>query len=271
MNATTACRPRGFSMIGMLITLVCILILFVILMNSVNFAVTGAGSARDGTVRTVQDQIALYGLFQSMTISAMDHGDSRFVVPSVVSRSGDRSQDTTANLFSAMIALRYANPESLIAANEFNPYVLPMEHYNYNAYDPQRESFWDKDFKADLGRNSNVSFAHMPLFGDRFERGWKSNFDRRAVIIGNRGPKDGIDDPQSYSYGRSGQWGGNVLFGDGSIEFYHTFSPPGVTFERSREQYADNIFAMEDGPDGRDAILSFTKSMTRSGPELQWD
>jgi hypothetical protein len=33
----------------------------------------------------------------------------------------------------------------------------------------------------------------------------------------------------------------------------------------------DNIFAMESGPRGADAILSFTKAMTDEGPQLQFD
>ena len=33
----------------------------------------------------------------------------------------------------------------------------------------------------------------------------------------------------------------------------------------------DNIFAMEEGPDGRDAILSFTRKVSTNGPVLQYD
>lgn len=263
-------RP-GYSMLGILITLVCIIILFTISMSALNRAVTGEGSAMRGTVRSVQDQAALYGLYQSMIVSSHDHGGSRFVVPSIVSGSGDIGEDTTANLFSAMIALRYTTPENLIAANEYSGYVREMREYNYDAYDPSRSTHWDPNFKADLQRESHVSFAHMPLFGERFDRGWKANFEPRSLILGNRGPKDGIHDPNSYTVGRNQQWGGHALYGEGRIEFLNTFTPPGLTWERHGQSQQDNIFAMEDGASGRDAILSFTKSMMRDGPQLQWD
>ena len=42
----------AFSMIGMLITMVCMLVLFVILMYSLNKAVTGQKTQHEGTVRS---------------------------------------------------------------------------------------------------------------------------------------------------------------------------------------------------------------------------
>ena len=92
-----------------------------------------------------------------------------------------------------------------------------------------------------------------------------------VVLLGNRGPKDGIENPNSFSYGRNGVWGGSMIFGDGHIEFISVFTPQGVYYESGREALPDNIFAVEDGPDGIDSVLSFTKKMTREGPELQYD
>ena len=105
----------------------------------------------------------------------------------------------------------------------------------------------------------------------RRDKGWKSTLDSRWPLIGNRGPKDGIDNPQSLTYGRSGQWGAHVLFGDGHVEFINTFTPNGVVFIMRGETYQDNIYKMDDGPNGGDAVLAFTKQMTRQGPTLQWD
>jgi hypothetical protein len=146
-----------------------------------------------------------------------------------------------------------------------------MIGYNYNAYDPIRGSFWDESFRADLQRESHTSFAHMPLFGERYERGWKANFDRGALIIGTRGPKDGIHDPDSLTVGRNQQWGGHVVFGDGSITFTHSFHHPRATITVDGEPRYDNLFAMETGPLGDDAILAFTIEQTEDGPVVQFD
>lgn len=264
-------QTRGFSMIGLLVTLVCILILFTISMNALNRAVTGQGSAVSGTVRSVQDELYLRTIFTGLVTAGNEMRDSRFPVPSMLARSDDWSINTTANFYSSLIASNYVAPEMLISGNEYSPRVERMVGYNFHAYQLNRALPWDTEFQADLDRQSHVSFAHMPHFGERYRRGWEANFDRRAVVLGNRGPQDGIDDPHSYSYGRSGVWGGHVLYGDGSIDFTDTFTPPGMTFTKNGATYSDNIFAMEDGPDGSDAILSFVREMTDSGPILQHD
>jgi hypothetical protein len=267
-------RPRGFSLVGMLITLVCIVVLFAIGMSAMNKAITGAGSAVDGTVRSMEDKFALYALYQSMLANAGDHR-GRFPTPSVIraggGRDGDVSHDTTASLFSYMVMHRYVAPEQLISGNEYSGYVEVDDDYDFLVYDPGADVFWDPAFMADLAFLSNTSYAHMPLCGTRHERRWQSNFSSRFPLIGNRGPKDGVEDPESWSVGRSGIWGGHVLYGDAHIEFLDTFTPGSTFFERDGQRYPDNIFAMEDGPLGADAILSFTKSMTADGPELQHD
>ena len=49
MPNNTTTRARGFSMIGLLVSMVCIVVLFAIGMNAMNKAVTGEGTARRGT------------------------------------------------------------------------------------------------------------------------------------------------------------------------------------------------------------------------------
>jgi hypothetical protein len=267
---TNDSRRRAFSLVGLLVTMVCIVILFAIGMSAMNKAVTGEGSASQGTVRSFEDKLALYTIYTSLAANAPDHR-GRFITPSDVSGRGDVAENTTANLYSAMIMQHYVEPKSLISGNEYSGWVIPDEDYDYQAYDPRGGVYWDPTFEADLEDYSNVSFAHVPLFGERFDRHWCDSMSSGFPLVGNRGPRDGIDDPDSLTYGRSGRWGGHAVFGDGHVDFFETFTPPGVLFDRDGQRYADNIFKVEDGPAGRDAILSFTKKMTAQGPELQWD
>ena len=263
-------------MIGLLISVAIMMVLSVVLLNSLNQALTGSKSAMPGTVASFQDKEYLRALFQSMAVSdglgsnAL-LGDSPFITPAAVAGAEDVSLNNTANLYSAMVMQRYTIPAQLISGNEYSPNVWQDEQYNYAAYDPYDRVFWDPTFVADLDLESNVSFAHVPLYRRRLDRYWKFNVDSRTALIGNRGPLDGVDNPSSYTYGRNGQWGGHIVFGDGHVDFFESFFPAGLSYFQDGETNYDNIFAMETGPNGDDAILSFTKQMTEDGPELQHD
>ncbi|MHC4947986.1 MAG: hypothetical protein ACYTG1_06965 [Planctomycetota bacterium] len=264
-------RRGGLSLVGLLVTMVCIVVLFVILMNTLNTSITGGGAVKEFTARSTEDKFALSGIFQSIATSMIET-DADYLVPSRLTRGKDRADDTTAALFSTLVAKRYVTTKQLVSANEFSGYVEVDHDYDYTAYQPARDVYWDEAFRADLADLSNVSFAHMPLYGERFDRRWKGTLDGSFPLLGNRGPKDGVPDPTSWTYGRDGTWGGHVVFGDGHVEFLDTFTPGHVTYERDGRRYPDNLYAVEDGPDGRDAILSFTRTMDpRSGPELQFD
>ncbi len=262
--------PRGFSLVGLLVTMACILVLAVIGLNAVNNAVTGGGTQLPGTVRSHQDRMYLVAVYQSMAVESQMSG-GRFIVPSEFSQSGDRTLDTTANLYSAMIAAAYTVPGQLVSGNEYSPMVWPDEDYDYTTYHPARGTYWDPGFVADLAVESNVSFAHMLLFGDRFDRYWKFTAGYRSPVLGNRGPKAGVADPNSYTYGADGRWAGHIVYGDGHVEFNTTFTPAGLSFERDGQRFPDNIFAMEEGEYGGDAILTFIKEMAPDAPFIQHD
>ncbi len=263
-------RPtcRAYSLVGLLITIAIVIVLWSILMTAMNKRVTGEGSTVEGTVNSMTDQIALTGLYQGFAIYALEN-NGRFLVPSDLTRSGDPADNTTANMYSAMIAANYIVPAALISQNEYGN-VYEDDDYNYSAVQPQNDQFWDPNFSADLWEESNVSYAHLPLFDERMRKNWRNT--ARFPVIGNRGPKDGIDNPSSYTYGRNGKWAGHIVFGDGSISFLDSFTMGQFTTTNAEgEPVPDNIFRMEEGPRGEDVILGFTKTMTPEGPVLDWD
>ena len=257
-------------MIGLLISMGLMLVLSVVLLNSLNQAMTGEKSAMPGTVASFKDKEYLRSLYLSMVVSDQ-LGDKPFITPSTIAGSEDISLNTTANLFSAMIMQQYTIPAQLISGNEYSPNVWRDEDYNYRAHNPYDGVFWDPNFVADLDVDSNNSFAHIPLYGRRYQRYWKFSADSRAPLLGNRGPINGVDDPSSYTYGRNRKWGGHIVFGSGHVDFFESFFPSGLSYNQDGQANHDNIFAMETGPTGSDAILSFTKQMTADGPILQHD
>ena len=249
-----------------------IVVLFAVLMGSLNTAMTGAGNTLPGSAASAKDQMNLQQLFQSLVAGATESRDGGFLTPSRLAKSDDWSVNTSAAFWSAMVAQDMASPRQLVSANERNPRVEEIERYDYSRYNPAEGEYWDPRFKADLKQGSNVSFAHMPLFGERYQWQWeRASFDGRFPLLGDRGPKNGVPDPMSYTTGRNGTWAGHVVFGDGHVVWTDSFSPEGIAFERSGAMTADNLFAVDDGPDGRDAILAFTQLMEAKGPVLQWD
>lgn len=258
-------------MLGVLITLVCMVVLFSLLMTSMNKAITGQGSQLEGTVRSLKDKLYLDNLFKSMATAAADN-KGKYLVPSeVFGGGGDVAQNTTANLFSAMVMQNYTNCKQLISGNEYSGYVEEKLDYNYEAYDARKRIVGDPTFQADLHKLSHVSFAHMPLHGERLRKHWNTTMSSTFPLLGNRGPKDGVNSPNSYACGRDGVWRGHLVFGDGHVDFLEAPTPNGMLFEQGDQRTADNIFKMEGGPNGADAILSFTKTMSKAGPELQFD
>ncbi len=262
---------RAFSLIGLLVTMLCMVVLGVILMSSLNNAMTGAGNPRAGTVRSFEDEMYLREIGRSLIVAAQSNRE-RLPTPADAAGARDGRLDTTANLWSLMIAQHSIQPKMLISGNEYNLLVRMDEDYDYAAYNPGAGVFWDRSFVADLGVESNASFAHMPLFGERCKRHWlKRTFASGMPLVGNRGPKDGRDDPLSSTYGRAGVWGGHALFGDGHVEFFESFTPPGLMYESQGRTFADNLYYFDDGPEGVDAMLTFTLEMTRDGPVVQHD
>jgi len=61
------------------------------------------------------------------------------------------------------------------------------------------------------------------------------------------------------------------VFGDGHVEFINSFTLKQLTVNVRGQRQPDNVFAMEEGERGGDAIIAFTKEMTTDGPILQWD
>lgn len=257
----------GFSMIGLLFSLACMAILIAIAVPSMHQSMTGL--KEDGGKAAVsgwgmQDQVRLYGLMQSMNAQGLSSGDG-YPQPSKVTGSGDLSEDTTANLYSYLVMQRYITPDQLVSPADF--FTDPDEDYDWTLYSPRDRMYWDPSFSADLSDISNVSYAHMPMYGNRLRENWGSRMSLRSSfpILGNRGPRDGVESQDSYAC-FDGLWGGYVAFGDGHVEFLQT---PGSF--RGGQGMNDGLFTIDDESRHGDAILGFTSSMGPDGPVLQWD
>jgi hypothetical protein len=265
-------RRRGNTLVGLLVTIAIIVVLFAVLMGGLNTAVTGGGNTTSGSVRSMQDQIQLQQIAIACFVAGQGLGQPRgqagAPTPSQRLGRGARTADDTANLYSLLIAERFVEPGMLVSRNERNPMVGECVNYDYTSVDPAAKRFWDRNFKADLQTGSYVSYAHVPLSGSRASYWTEVRLDSRFPIIGTRGPKDGVHDPNSLTYGRDGTWAGFQVFGDGHVAFTENFFAEGLL---RGDRSPDNAYALEDGAEGGDACLAFTQMMLGDGPRLQWD
>ncbi len=267
-------QRHGLTRIDVLGGLVCIVA--ALAMSAIVFAQGGRGNP-NVHAKTLKDAKQQEQIHQAMLIFARE-SEGTFPRPGLINRLADPdlgrhipgrgpedvSANTTANLYSCMIAQNYFTPELVVSPVERNPNVSAKANengYDYDAYNPVDDSYWDSDFKADLKTKSHVSFAHPPLVDPHVDR-WLDEMRPNYAQLGNRGPTDGTLDPDSYTCGPHGNWAGNIVFGDNHFEFLNSTTPASLK--------VDNLFAV-DKERKLDSLLAFTKSIVAGKAELQFD
>ena len=153
----------------------------------------------------------------------------------------DYAQNKTQNLYSACIARGLFGPQILVGATEINPVVEAYTAYNYNAYRPDADSYWDPQFQAWIDgvagtSKSHTSFAHQLLCGLRKEVHWRGTADANRPLLSTRGCRNGENSGDSYVrsptlrlHGPPDSWEGNVCYGDNHVEYATSFYPPRST------------------------------------------
>lgn len=256
---------RGLTILGLLVSMTCMLVLVVVLMESIQSGGsaigTGGGKGRGGvrgSAMGLKDSIALSQVFSTLHAQRASTPGQGFPMPSDHSRN--RSLNTSANFWSLLIARTDIQPSMLVSSMD-DGFVEPYEYYRKSAYDPENGIYWDPGFSADLSDISNVSYAHVPLHGRRKDNWSKATMRSSFPLMGHRGPEDGVESMDSVTC-PDGTWQGAVVFGDGHVKTLEGVS----AFGSGR----DNLFILEEDG-GSDAILGFTEVMYEDGPQLQWD
>lgn len=229
-----------------------------------------AFAQREEQSKTATDKAQLLEIHKAMLIYS---GDNRgmFPRPGLINRlpvdgMGDvpgrgeegTSQNNTAAVYSSMVAQHYVAPELVVSPVERNPKVTVDTDYNFDDYNPVKDIYWDPKLTADLKTGSNASYAHTPIADQRARRQWVNHLDSNVAQVGNRGPKDGAIDPDSYTCGPHGNWAGNIVFGDNHCEFLNATT-----------RNDDNLFKADDSKS--DSLLAFTKLIKDGKLELQFD
>jgi prepilin-type N-terminal cleavage/methylation domain-containing protein len=276
MNRT----QRAFTLIELLVVMAIIALLLGILLPAL-------AKAR-ATARQVKDSTQIQQVHKGWSISAVDSTQGRFPTPGEINRlahqtlqipgrgNEDESRNSHQNLYSACIAKQMFSPQILISPSETSSKMAVCANYNYNAYRPANDVYWDETNFKITGTNglissSATSYATMPLSNTvRRAKEWRNSVNSKAVVLGNRGVKDGSTLPSDYAtsktleiHGAKDEWDGNLCFNDNHVTFGRTFVPEGIDLVTvGTTNIPDNVFKRDDTSKDADMLIQLVTAAT---------
>jgi prepilin-type N-terminal cleavage/methylation domain-containing protein len=276
-------RNRGFTLVELLVVIAIIALLIGLLLPALAKARQNAASLKDKTQITQIHKAALVFAGENKGRLPLPGLINRLPdlpsPPGVGSMPGvgpeDNAKNHSAHLYPAMIARNDFKPDILIGTTEVNVNIVEKKNYNYNAYNPANDIYWDGDgspTNANFGANPaqpncNVSYAHLGLCGARKGNQWRETqsagvaaFGTRATggtfqgSFGNNTVTGGAVTGNDYSksptlrlHGPPQQWVGHVVFMDNHAETLNNFYASLCVYFPKNVGYnaKDNIYAAE--------------------------
>jgi prepilin-type N-terminal cleavage/methylation domain-containing protein len=261
-------QRKGFTLIELLVVIAIIALLIGLLLPALAKAQQNA--------RSLKDKTQIKQIHAGMLVYAND-ANERLPTPGLIDRlpdpfSGlgnveipgvgphDYAQNHSAALYSFLIGARYFSTELLIGPTEVNPFVREYVDYNYDAYDPASDDYWDQDFSVDITQDTdqgaNASYMHLAMVGERWRVKWRTSsaIATTNAIMGTRGTDNGEWDTDNYRFsqtlelhGPKNQWVGNIVYNDNHTDTELSFFPDLILYNRQDDDAPrkDNIYDAE--------------------------
>ncbi|MSR69013.1 MAG: type II secretion system protein [Phycisphaerales bacterium] len=283
---------RAFTLIELLVVMAIIALLLGILLPAL-------AKAR-ATARQVKDSTQIQQVHKGWMIASVDSTQGRFPTPSEINRLAfggaqlpgrgleDESRNSHQSLFSACLAKQMFSPQILISPSETSSKMAICANYNYNAYRPASDIYWDETNYKITGTAAGItasatSYATLPLSNTvRRAREWRNSVNSKVVVLGNRGVRDGSLTPADYAtsktleiHGAKDEWDGNLCFNDNHVTFGRTFVPEGCDLVTvGTTNIVDNVFKRDDTTKDADMLIQLVTSCTGPIPAhhiASWD
>lgn len=251
-------KKRAFTLVELLVVVAIIALLVGLLLPALAKAQFAA--------KTVKDSNQIKQIFTAMIGKANETKGGKLPVPGLMNRlavngqqvPGEGAEDFAKNrtqcLYSACVAQGLFNTDILVGPTEVNPVVMVYQNYNYQAYRPAQDLYWDGDgasigtsgllakINATAGASAtdvcHTSYAHQVLAGWRKEQSWRNTLDSSKAMMVTRGTQNGVTNGDAFEqsptlrlHAAAKSWEGNLCFGDSHMEFIETMRPDGIFYE----------------------------------------
>jgi prepilin-type N-terminal cleavage/methylation domain-containing protein len=260
-------HKKGFTLVELLVVIAIIALLIGLLLPALAKARANAQSLKDKTQVTQIHKSALGFAVENKGKLPIPGLINRLADPNLANQQiagqgpEDQAQNTTPNLFSAMIAQNLFQPEIVLGPTEVRPNFKVDTDYNYAMYQPAADRFWDTSFKADpqvTGVNEcNASYSHTALVGQRKKSEWKDTQRQAFACFGTRGTGGGTggfggaltgsayeQSPTLELHLPKKVWVGNVVFADNHAETVNNFYTGTCGYSPKSQQGQTGILGM---------------------------